>query len=255
MRTILAITRKELEQYFASPIAYVVIALFLVLAGIFFYIYLGFYIQNAAMAAQMGGGEGQDLTQSVVRPFIANISFFFLIILPMLSMRQFAEEKKQGTYELLMTSPLSITQLVLGKFLGVMIMVLLILLLMGLYPLLLMAFGGHPDTGPLLTGFLGLLLLGAAFVGFCLFASALTKSQIIAVMLGFVFFIVFWIINWLTRSEEWYGKLLQYVSIYQRFEDFTKGILNLNDVFYYISFAVFGLFITGIVLQSQRWKS
>src|SRR5262249_51526052 len=136
MRTILAITRKELEQYFASPVAYVVIALFLVLTGVFFYIYLGFYIQNAAMAAQMGGGEGQDVTQSVVRPLISNISFFFVIILPMLSMRQFAEEKKQGTYELLMTSPISITQLVLGKFLGVFTMVLLILLLLALSPLL-----------------------------------------------------------------------------------------------------------------------
>lgn len=254
MRTILAITRKELEQYFASPIAYVVIALFLILAGVFFYIYLGFYIQNAAMASQMGG-EGMDLTQSVIRPFIANISFFFLIILPMLTMRQFAEEKKQGTYELLMTSPLSITQLVIGKFLGVVSVVALILLLLALYPLLLLAFGGHPDPGPLMTGFLGLLLLGSAFIGFGLFASAVTKSQIVAAVLGFVFFIVFWIINWLTRSEEWWGKLLQYVSIYQRFDDFTKGVLNLNDVFYYISFAFFGLFITGIVLQSQRWKS
>lgn len=255
MRTILAITRKELEQYFASPVAYVVIALFLILTGVFFYIYLGFYIQNAAMAAQMGGGEGQDVTQSVIRPLISNISFFFVIILPMLSMRQFAEEKKQGTYELLMTSPISITQMVVGKFLGVLAMVVLILLLLALYPLLLMAFGAHLDPGPILTGFLGLLLMGAGFVGFCLFASAITKSQIIAVTLSFVFFIVFWIINWMTRSEEWYGKLAQYVSIYQRFEDFTKGVLNLNDVFYYISFAVFGLFITGIVLQSQRWKS
>lgn len=254
MRTILAITRKELEQYFASPIAYVVIALFLILVGVFYGVYLRLYIQNAAMAAQMGG-EGQDVTQNVIRPLIGNISFFFVIILPMLSMRQFAEEKKQGTYELLMTSPITITQLVVGKFLGVMTVVLIVLLLLGLYPLLLMAFGGHPDPGPLLTGFIGLLLLGAAFSGFCLFASAITKSQIIAVMLGFVVFIVFWIINFLTSSEEWYGKLLQYVSIYQRFEDFTKGILNLNDVFYYISFAVFGLFITGIVLQSQRWKS
>lgn len=254
MRTILAITRKELEQYFASPIAYVVIALFLILAGVFFYIYLGFYIQNAAMASQMGG-EGMDLTQSVIRPFIANISFFFLIIFPLLTMRQFAEEKKQGTYELLMTSPLSITQLVVGKFLGVLSLVVIILLLLGLYPLLLLAFGGHPDPGPLMTGFLGLLLLGASFMGFCLFASSVTKSQIIAAVLGIVFLLVFWIINWLTRSEEWWGKLLQYVSIYQRFDDFTKGVLNLNDVFYYISFAFFGLFITGIVLQSQRWKS
>ena len=99
------------------------------------------------MAAQMGGGEGQDVTQSVIRPLISNISFFFVIILPMLSMRQFAEEKKQGTYELLMTSPISITQMVVGKFLGVLAMVVLILLLLALYPLLLMAFGAHLDPG------------------------------------------------------------------------------------------------------------
>jgi ABC-2 type transport system permease protein len=254
MRTILAITRKELEQYFASPIAYVVTALFLVLSGVFFYIYLQFYIQNAAMASQMGG-EGMDITQSVMRPFFGNISFFFLIILPLLTMRLFAEEKKQGTYELLMTSPISITQMVVGKFLGSLALTVLILLLLGIYPLLILAFGGHPDAGPILTGFLGLLLVAGAFLGFGLFASAVTKSQIVAAVLGFVFFIVFWIINYLTRSEEWYGKLLQYISIYQRFDDFTKGVLNLNDVFYYISFAFFGLFLTGIVLQSQRWRS
>lgn len=254
MRTILAITRKELEQYFASPIAYIVITLFLILTGGFTWIYLRIYVQNAPMAAQMGA-EAPDVTQNVIRPLISNISFFFVIILPMLTMRQFAEEKKQGTYELLMTSPISITQLVIGKFLGVLTMVVLILLLLGLYPLLLMAFGAHLDPGPLLTGFVGLLLMGAAFIGLGLFASAITKSQIIAVTLSFVFFIMFWIINWMTGMEEWYGKLAQYVSIYQRFEDFTKGVLNLNDAFYFISFAVFGLFITGIVLQSQRWKS
>jgi ABC-2 type transport system permease protein len=253
MRTVLAITRKELEQYFASPIAYIVVAFLLVLSGIFFYIYLQFYIQQTAAAGQFGGA--QDLSQSVMRPFFANIAFFFLIIFPMLTMRQFAEEKKLGTYELLMTSPISISQLVSGKFFGVSSVMLLILVLMGIYPGLLYAFGGRPDLGPILTGFLGLFLLGAAFLAFGLFFSSVTDSQIVAAVLGFVFLIILWIINWISRSEAWYGKLAQYISIYQRFDDFTKGVLNLNDVFYYVSFAFAGLFITGIVLQSQRWRS
>jgi ABC-2 type transport system permease protein len=254
MRTVLAITRKELEQYFASPIAYVVIALLMLIAGVFFYIYLGVYQQQAAASMQYGG-EGMELSQAIMRPFFANAAFFFLIFMPMLTMRLFAEEKKQGTYELLMTSPVSITQLVVGKYLGVISFVLIILALLGLYPLLLVMFGGHPDVGPVLTGFLGLFLIGAAFLGVGLFASSVTQSQVIAMCLSFAFLIIFWIINWVTRSEAWYGKVAQYVSIYQRFDDFTKGILNLNDVLYYLSFVFVSLFITGIVLQSQRWKS
>jgi gliding motility-associated transport system permease protein len=243
MKTILAITRKELEQYFASPIAYIVVALLMIILGIFFYIYLTLYMQQVAQSAQYGG-EGVDLSQNIMRPFFANAAFFFLIIFPMLTMKLFAEEKKMGTYELLMTSPISITQLVVGKYLGVLTLMLAILILLLIYPAALYVFG-----------FLGLFLIGAAFVAIGLFTSSVTDSQIVAAVLCFVFLILFWIINWISRSEAWYGKALQYISIYQRFDDFTKGILNLNDVFYYVSFAFVGLLITGIVLQSQRWKS
>jgi gliding motility-associated transport system permease protein len=254
MRTVWAITKKELEQYFASPVAYAVVTFFLVLCSIFFYIYLTFYVQNSAMAGQMGGGENMEVTQSVIRPFLANVSFFFVLILPMLTMRQFAEEKKLGTYELLSTSPVTVPQLVLGKYLGVISFIVCILVLSAIYPAILAIFG-KPDFGPILTGYLGLLLLGAAILAVGIFFSSVTESQIIAVVLSFVFLLVFWIINWLSRSEAWYGKLLQYVSIFQRFDEFTKGVLNLNDAFYFISFAFFALFATGIVLQSQRWKS
>jgi len=253
MRTIFAITRKELEQYFASPIAYVVVSIFMVLSGIFFFLYLKYYLQNATMSGAMGQ-ENMEVSQAIMRPFFANIAFFFLIIFPMLTMRQVAEEKKLGTYELLMTSPVTISQLVLGKFLGTLAFMGSIMVLIATYPIVLFIFG-HPDIGPILTGFLGLFLLGGAFLAVGMFCSSVTESQIVAAVLGFVFWLVFWIINFLTSADTWYGKVLQYVSIYQRFEDFTKGIVNLSDVFYYVSFAFFGLFVTGLVLQSQRWKS
>jgi ABC-2 type transport system permease protein len=253
MRTILAITRKELEQYFASPIAYIVIAFFMILCGIFFYIYLNLYVQQS-MQSQMQGGPGGEVSQSIMRPFIANVSFFLLLILPILTMRLFAEEKKQGTYELLMTSPLTIPQIVLGKFFGVVSILLVTLLILAIYPALLFFFN-HPDAGPILTGFLGLLLIGAAFLAAGLFFSSVTENQIVAAVMAFVFLLILWIINWVSRSEAWYGQLFQYVSIYQRFDDFTQGVLNLKDVFFYLSFVFFALFVTGIVLQSQRWKS
>jgi len=253
MRTIFAITRKEMEQYFASPIAYIVITLFMILCGIFFYVYLQFYMRQTAMAGQMGG-EAAELSQSILRPFFANISFFFLIILPMLTMKLVAEEKKLGTYELLMTSPITIPQLVIGKYLGALSVVLIILILSAIFPIILFIFG-HPDPGPVLTGFLGLFLIAAAFLGIGIFCSTITESQIVAAVLAFVFLIIFWIINFLTQSDAWYGKVAQYVSIYQRFDDFTKGVLNVNDAFYYLSFGFFFLFVSGIVLQSQRWKS
>src|ERR1044071_6920178 len=135
MRTIFAITRKEMEQYFASPIAYIVITLFMILCGIFFYVYLQFYMRQTAMAGQMGG-EAAELSQSILRPFFANISFFFLIILPMLTMKLVAEEKKLGTYELLMTSPITIPQLVIGKYLGALSVVLIILILSAIFPII-----------------------------------------------------------------------------------------------------------------------
>lgn len=252
MRTVLAITRKELESYFASPIAYVVVTLFLILSGIFFYIYLLFYLQSAQMAGAYGQ-EGMDVTQTIMRPLFSNLGFFGLIIFPLITMRLLSEEKKLGTYELLMTSPVSIPQLVLGKFLGAVSLVLFILLLTAVYPIVLVVFG-NPDMGPILTGYLGLFLLASSFLAVGLLCSSVTENQIVAAVLGFVFLVIFWILNFVTRSEAWYGKLAQYASIYQRFDDFTQGVINANDVFYYVSFAFFALFVTGIILQSQRWK-
>jgi ABC-2 type transport system permease protein len=252
MRSILALTRKELESYFASPIAYVVVTLFLILSGIFFYIYLLFYLQNAQMSGQYGG-EGMEVTQTIMRPLFSNLGFFGLIIFPLITMRLLSEEKKLGTYELLMTSPLSIVQLVLGKFLGAVSLVLLILLLTAIYPIVLMIFG-NPDMGPILTGYLGLFLLTSAFIAVGLLCSSLTENQIVAAVLGFVFLVIFWILNFVTRSEAWYGKLAQYASLYQRFDSFTQGVISVGDVFYYVGFTFYALFVTGVVLQAQRWK-
>ena len=252
MRSILALTKKELESYFASPIAYVVVTLFLILSGIFFYIYLLFYLQSAQMAGQYGG-EGMEVTQTIMRPLFSNLGFFGLIIFPLITMRLVSEEKKLGTYELLMTSPLSIPQLVLGKFLGAVSLVVLILLLTSIYPIVLMIFG-NPDLGPILTGYLGLLLLTSAFIAVGLLCSSLTENQIVAAVLGFVFLVIFWILNFVTRSEAWYGKLAQYASLYQRFDNFTQGVISAGDVFYYLAFTFYALFVTGVVLQAQRWK-
>ena len=253
MRTVLAITKKELEAYFASPIAYVVVTLFLVLSGIFFYIYLLFYLQNAQMAGQYGG-EGMDVTQTIMRPLFSNLGFFGLIIFPLITMRLIAEEKKMATYELLMTSPVSVFQLVAGKFLGAASLVLVMLLLTSVYPIILAIFG-NPDLGPILTGYLGIFLLACAFIAVGLLCSSLTENQIVAAVLGFVFLVIFWILNFVTRSEAWYGKVAQYASLYQRFDDFTQGVISAGDVFYYVSFSFFALFVTGVILQSQRWKS
>jgi len=252
MRTILAITRKEMEQYFASTVGYVVITLFMGLCGFFFYIYLQLYVRNAAMAGQMGG-ETMELSQSILRPFFGNICFFFLLILPVITMKSFAEEKKLGTYELLMTSPITVPQLVLGKYLGAISVMFTILVLVGIFPVILAIFG-HPDGGPILTGLSGLFLVGASFLTIGIFYSSVTENQVVAVVLTIITLLVLWVINFATTSEAWYGKVAQYISIFQRFDDFTKGVLNVNDAFYYVSFAFFFLFATGIVLQSQRWK-
>jgi len=195
-----------------------------------------------------------NLNEMVVTQFFAVMDFIWLLIVPMLTMRLYAEEKKTGTIELLMTSPISSVQVLLGKFFACFSLYAIIVSLTMVYFLILEAYGS-PDWGPIFSGYLGYLFLGATFISVGILASALTENQIVAVLLSFGILLMFWLIDW---SASFAGptaaKILQYVSFIEHLEDFQRGVIDSRDVVFYLSFTFFCLFLTTRVIESRRWR-
>jgi len=182
------------------------------------------------------------------------MSIILLLMLPLLTMRLFAEEKKTNTDELLYTSPISINQIILGKYFASLFVLLVILLVSGFLSIFTFAYG-NPEVPPILSGYLGLFLMGAAFMAVGIFFSSLTENQIVAAMLTFGTLLLFWILNWASYSAAGFWKdVLNYLSFFQHFDDLTKGIVDTTDLVYYLSFSFLGLFLTHSVIQSRRWR-
>jgi ABC-2 type transport system permease protein len=253
MRNILTIAGKELRGYFASPIAYVVIGLFALLFGWFFYVPLSFF-NRQSMQMSMGMGGNLNINQMLIAPMLTNATVVILFIMPMITMRTYSEEKRSGTIELLLTSPLTDTQIILGKFLGAMglyaAMLAVTLLHMGILFLY-----GNPEWKPVMTGYLGLLLMGGSFLSVGLFISSLTKNQIVAGMATFAVFLMLWVINWIGSFVGPTAQaILSQLSIVDHFDDFAKGVLDTKHLVYYLSFISFGLFLTAKSVDSERWR-
>jgi len=255
MKNVWSIAKREIKAYFSSPIAYVVIAVFLLLVGFFFYSAIWWFnSQSIQMAQNPYYFQQVNINQMVYAPLFHNMSIILLLMIPLLTMRLFAEEKKAGTEELLFTSPLSVGQIILGKYLAALAVLAAMLGLTGLYSLFTFAHG-NPEPGQILNGYLGLFLMGAAFIGVGLFFSSLTENQIVAAILTFGALLLFWILNWASYSASGLWKdVLNYLSFFQHFDDMTRGILDTTDLVYYLSFAFFGLFLTHSVIQSRRWR-
>ena len=255
MNNIWIITRKELRSYFTSPIAYVVITVYLVLVGFFFYSMIWWFnSQSLQMAQNQYYYQQLNINQMVFSPLFHNISIILLLMLPLVTMRLFSEEKKIGTEELLYTSPLSIHEIILGKFFASLLVLLTMLGLTAVLSVLTFVYG-NPEVAPVLCGYLGLFLLGAAFIAIGIFFSSLTENQIVSAILTFGALLLFWIINWASNSAGGLWKdVLNYVSFLQHFDNMTQGILDTTDVVYYASFAFFGLFLTHSMIQSRRWR-
>lgn len=255
MKNVWFITKKELKTYFSSPIAYAVIAVFMLLVGFFFYsLVWWFNSQSMQMAQNPYYAQQVNINQMVYSPLFHNISIILLLMLPLLTMRLFAEEKRIGTEELLFTSPLSVNQIILGKYLASLAVLVVMLLLTGILSLFTFAYG-NPEAAPLLVGYLGLFLMGAAFIAVGIFFSSLTENQIVAAILTFGALLLFWILSWATSSAGGMWKeVLNYLSFFQHFDGMTRGILDTADLVYYLSFSFFGLFLTHAVIQSRRWR-
>lgn len=253
MRNILAIAGKELRGYFASPIGYVIMGFFALLFGIFFYAYLGEFMRQSMQMVGFGGGN-MNVNMSLVRPLFGNASVVLLFVIPMITMRTYSEEKRSGTIELLLTSPITDFQIILGKFLGAMGLYVAMLAVTLLYMAILFWFG-NPDWRPVAAGYLGLLLMGGSFISVGLLISNLTKNQIVAGTATFGVFLLLWIISWLGEaSGPRMQTVLTYLSVTEHFDDFAKGIIDTKHLVYYASFITFGLFLTAKSVDSERWR-
>ena len=252
MRNVIAIAHKELRSYFSSPMAYIVIGFFLLPFGVFFFLYLQSFVQQSLQQAQFGGA--MNVNQQVIRYVLQNASVIILFIMPMITMRTYSEEKRSGTIELLLTSPVSDAEIILGKFFGALGLYVAMLAVTLLYMGILFVYG-HPEWRPIVAAYLGLLLMGAAFVSIGLLISSTTNNQIVAGVVTFVVFLLFWIIGWFADSAgPVIGPITSYLSITEHFDDFSKGIIDSKHVIYYLSLITFGLFLTSKSVDTERWR-
>ncbi|MBI4553498.1 MAG: ABC transporter permease subunit [Candidatus Latescibacteria bacterium] len=256
MRGMIAIWQRELKAYFVSPIFYAVSTVFLVIMGLLFYFNVAGYLQYFMQAAQYPPMmERININEMILRPLFSAMSFVaVLILMPMLTMRLFAEEKKTGTIELILTSPVKDWQVIVGKFFAVLSLYAIMMALTLIYPLILTMYG-QPDWAPIWLGYLGLLFMGAGVLTIGLFASSLTENQIVAAVICFGAALLLWLFDGTADlvSGRW-RELFSYLSVLRHYENFSKGVLDSTDVLFYLSFICFGLFITVRSLESTRWR-
>ncbi|HEU4371391.1 MAG TPA: ABC transporter permease subunit [Methylomirabilota bacterium] len=249
------IYKKELRLYFTSPVAYVILTIFLLIAGYFFFSIFSFFTR-ASMQAAMNPQMGRDLnvTDAVLRPLFANVSVILLLLMPLVTMRLFAEERRSGTIELLLTYPVRDGAVLAGKYLAALTMYGVMVAGTLAYPAMLVSFA-RVEWGPLLTGYLGLLLMGAMFLAVGLFASSLTENQVVAAIVTFGVLLMFWIIGWTAEFAGGpLGAVLTHLSILDHNDTFAKGVLDTKDIIYYVNFTVLALFLALRSLEARRWS-
>jgi ABC-2 type transport system permease protein len=254
MQNIFALWQRELKAYFVSPIAYVVLTVFTFLSGFFFYAILANVVQNTMMQAGQGA-QPVDVPGIVTRSVFGTMAVIFLFMIPMLTMGLFAEEKRRGTIELLLTTPVSNFQALTGKYLASLTFLLIMLVLSGITISALFIYG-RPDWKPILGGYLGLFLYGAAILAMGLFISTLTENQIISGFITFGMFLVLWLIEAFSSGAQGVAKdVLTYLSVIGHLDDFIKGVIDTSHVIFYLTLAFVGLFLTYRSLESMRWRS
>jgi ABC-2 type transport system permease protein len=264
MSNFCAIYNRELRSFFVSPLAYVMYFLFIMLCSVFFNMYFNTYMeyqqQIMMQSMQMRGMAGPKLpnfTEFVLMGVTNVMTFILLFIIPMLSMRLFAEEKKMGTIELLMTYPIKDSEVLLGKFFAALTVFAGMLLFTLVYPILTFAIDSTQTYFPaILASYLGVFLVGSAFLSLGIFSSAITENQIVSGVVSFSILLILWMIGFV---DEMYpgrtiGRICNELSVFSHFEQFSKGVVDTGHVAYYVLFTVFFLFFTQRILESNRWR-
>lgn len=255
MRNVWTIYRRELKSYFASPIAYLLMVVFSLIFGYFFYVATAIFVSRGMESQMMGRSMPMDVNEWVIRPLLMNVSVIALFMIPMISMRLFAEEKRSGTIELLMTSPIRDAEILLGKWFAALTMFATVLAISAINLSFLFAYG-KPDWRPILIGYLGLLLQGGALLSLGTLISTMTKNQIVAGGATFTVCLMLWILDWVSSYETavW-AKVLSYLSVVTHYEPFSKGVLDSRDIIFYLSVIFLGLFLTARSMESSRWRA
>jgi ABC-2 type transport system permease protein len=255
MRNVWTICRRELYSYFVSPIAWVLLALFAFLSGVFTYLFSSGFVQETLQSQMRGQSVPMSVNEMVIAPLFGNIAVIGLFLIPLISMRLFAEEKRQGTIELLVTSPIHDLEIVFGKWLAAVLMYAALLGVLLLDMSFLFIYGS-PDWKPVVTGFLGIMLQGSCLLAFGAFISTLTKNQIVAGAVGFGLALLLWVLNWWTSlGDSTLIRIVSYLSIVSHMDSFSRGVIDSKDLIYYLSMIFLGLFLTTRSLESLRWRS
>ncbi|MDP6407058.1 MAG: ABC transporter permease subunit [Alphaproteobacteria bacterium] len=257
-RNVYLVLKKELQSYFQSFIAYAVIAVFLAVTGYLFYnlvatfSVLSFQAEANPMLARQHNLLNRN--ETVVRPLIGNLSVIMLLMMPLLTMKLLADEKKSGTMELLLSYPVRDAEVVVGKYLACLAVFTVMLVSTGVYPALLIWLG-EPEVMPLVTAYLGLFLLGAAFISLGLFASSVTENQVVAASMAIGILFFFWLMSYsIVFAPPAIGQIIAYVAINEHLESLAKGVIDTEDIIYYLNFIVLFLFLTLRALESNRWR-
>jgi len=256
MKSIFIIAGKDIRSLFASPIAYVVLTGFLLLGGWFFFNLLFRFNYLLTLYTRFQSPQGiqsLNLNEQVIAPLLHNLTIILLIMVPIITMRTFAEEKRNGTYELLLTSPLTVTQIVLGKFIGCVFFIFVMILLTGVYPAILL-FYGNPELGILASGYLGLFLLGVVFVSVGLLTSSLTENQIVAAVSCFVILLLLYLLSLPATTGAALGEILKYLSVIEHFSEMVKGIIDTKNLVYFFTVIFLSLFLTHRSVEASRWR-
>jgi ABC-2 type transport system permease protein len=258
VRNALAIATREIRSYFVSPVAYVVLTGFLLLSGWFFFNLLArfSYLVQVYSGSQRGGGELErlNLNDFVISPLLHNLSVVLVILIPVISMRTFAEEKRLGTFELLLTSPLRVGEIVAGKFLGALAFISIMLAGTLIYPALLLIYG-DPEPWIMFSGYIGLFFVAATYLSIGLLTSSVTENQIIAAVSCLVALLLLYVIHWpADNSTPTIGVVLHYISVTEHFGEFVKGVIDTRAVVYFLSVISLALFLTHRSIESLRWR-
>jgi ABC-2 type transport system permease protein len=212
-------------------------------------------LQMEMQSMQFGMPPQIDIPSEVMRAFFGLLSTLILFFTPMLTMGVFAEERKRGTMELLMTSPVSEVQIVLGKFFASLTLFAIMLLpTAGYLVFMFLRSDPAPPWRMLLAGYAGILLLGGALLALGEFISSLTENQLIAAVLTFAAFLLVWVLDLGRNADGGMGQVLQYLSVIRHYDDFTRGIVDTSALIYYVSFIVFFIFLTVRSIDSMRWR-
>ena len=255
MKNIITICSKELKSYFASPIAWLLLTMFAVIFGFFFWNALGYFVQLGMQSQMSGRSFPMDMNEMIIRPLLMNVTVIGLFLLPLITMRLFAEENRTGTMELLLTSPVHDLEIIIGKWLAALLLYASMLGITALNFVFLFAYG-KPDWKPMLVAYLGLILQGACLLAIGTFISTTTRNQIVAGGVTFFVCLLLWLLSWFTAFDSGpASQVVNYISIVTHFENFSKGVLDSKDVVFYLSMIFFSLFITSRAMESLRWRS